>query len=381
MVEGSSAARGDERALAPLRIAFVVNNYPPRVGGVELHVRNLARRLTAQGHRVLVVTLADAPGRIDEDGIEVVRLPEHLRVADILGFPSFGTTRRLAALLRAERIDVVSVHTRFFPMSWVGLRAARRSGVPVLHTEHGSDHVASPSFVIRVASRVVDFTVGRAVLRGASQVLGVSEDVVSFVRRLSGRDDARVFYNAIDAAPEGLDRTPRVHLVFVGRLVPGKGGEDFVDALALLASDGVAFSAEILGDGARRADLESAVERAGLTDRVVLRGRVSLDEVSRSLAGAVLVNPSTLAEGFQTTILEALEAGGAVVSYDLPGVRTLRDQGFPVELVESKTADALAAAIRHRLETPWPVLPMERWLWTARAEEYAGIAAEAIGRG
>lgn len=381
MVEGSPSTGGDERVPAPLRIAFVVNNYPPRVGGVELHVRSLARRLIEQGHDVLVVTLADTPERAHEDGIEVVRLREHLRIGDILGFPSLGTTRRLTAFLREYRIDVVSVHTRFFPMTWVGLRAARRQGIPVIHTEHGSDHVASPSLVIRMASRAIDLTIGRAVLRHASRVVGVSEDVVAFVRRLSGRRDVQVLYNAIDPAPAGIDRSQRPHLVFVGRLVPGKGDDDFVDALTRLAADDVAFSAEVLGDGLRRPDLEAAVDRAGLRDRVAVRGRVSLEEVSRSLAGAVLVNPSTLAEGFQTTILEALEAGGAVISYDLPGVRTLRDQGFAVEVVEQKTADALAAAIRDRLGTPWAVHPMDRWYWTARAAEYARLASDAVARG
>lgn len=381
MVEGSRDPRGDASAAASMSIAFIVNNYPPRVGGVEMHVRNLARRLADLGHRVLVITLSDVPGRSEEDGIEVIRLAEHLRIGDILGFPSVGATRRIARLLDEHDVDVVSVHTRFFPMSWVGLRAARRLGIPVIHTEHGSDHVVSPSIVIRVGSRVVDFTVGRFVLRRASEVLGVSENVVAFVRRLSGRPDARVFLNAIDPAPEGIDRTPRQHVVFVGRLVPGKGADVFVQALELLASEGREFTAEILGDGVSADEIAASVARAGLEDTVSMRGRVDLEEVSRSLSGAVLVNPSTLAEGFQTTILEALEAGGSVVSYDLPGIRTLREQGFAVELVERQSPDALAGAIRRRLDEPWQVLSMRRWHWSVRAQEYAQLAADARGRG
>ncbi|WP_292701832.1 glycosyltransferase family 4 protein [Microbacterium sp. 69-10] len=374
VVDGSPGACGDARRA--MRIAFIVNNYPPRVGGVELHVRNLARGLIAQGHRVLVVTLSDRPGRADDDGIDVVRLREHFRIGDILGFPSAGATRRVARLLKELDIDVVSIHTRFFPMSWVGLRAARRASLPVIHTEHGSDHVVSPSPAIRIGSRAVDLTIGRFVLRQATEVIGVSENVIAFVRRLSGRTDARVFYNAIDAAPAKIDRSPRRHVVFVGRLVPGKGAEVFVQALAMLAADGVEFTAEILGDGVSADAIAASVVRAGLEGRVTLRGRVELAEVSRSLAGGVLVNPSTLAEGFQTTILEALEVGGSVVSYDLPGVRILREQGFAVDLVEQKNAEALADAIRLRLDSPWTVRPMEGWHWSTRASEYALLAAD-----
>ena len=52
-------------------IAFVVNNYPPRVGGVEKHVGALAARLVGLGHRVTVFTLSDEPGVSVEDGVRV----------------------------------------------------------------------------------------------------------------------------------------------------------------------------------------------------------------------------------------------------------------------------------------------------------------------
>ncbi|WP_341942538.1 glycosyltransferase family 4 protein [Microbacterium sp. LWH10-1.2] len=361
-----------------MRFAFVVNNYPPRVGGVELHVRNLARRLHEQGHDVLIVTLSESTGIADEDGIEVIRMAEHLRVGGILGFPSPGATRRIARLLRERHVDVVSIHTRFFPMSWVGLRAAKRAGAAVLHTEHGSDHVVSSSAVVTVASRLVDHTFGKAVLRAADEVLGVSENVVAFVERLSGRADAHVFYNAIDPASAEIERTQRSRVVFVGRLVPGKGAEVFVETVARLRGEGRDVTAEILGDGVSRPAVEEAVTRAGLGDRVVLRGRVDVDEVSSALAGSVLINPSILAEGFQITLLEALEVGGSVVSYDLPGVRTLREAGQPVRLVEQKTPEALAEAAGALLDQGWTALPMDDWHWSVRATQYADLAGRVL---
>src|SRR5690606_18310914 len=183
-------------------------NYPPRTGGVEQHVRALASELTARGNDVAVVTLGTPTGWRQDGKIEVLTLPERFRISDILGFPFLGTRRRLTRMLRERSVDVVSVHTRFFPMSAVGWRAARAAGIPVIHTEHGSDHVKSDSRVITAASRAVDFTIGRAVLRGADRVLGVSEDVVAFVRRLAGVD-ADVFYNAITPPADGIVRRIR----------------------------------------------------------------------------------------------------------------------------------------------------------------------------
>lgn len=360
-----------------MKFAFVVNNYPPRTGGVELHVQALALELVCTGHEAVVVTLGADTGWRDDDGISVLTLPERFRVLDILGFPRLGTRRRLTKLLRERGIDVVSVHTRFFPMSYVGMRAARAADIPIVHTEHGSDHVASDSVLIRIASRLVDLTVGRAVLRRADQVLGVSEAVVAFVRRLAGVD-AEVFYNAISpgiVAEEAVtDRS--AHLVFVGRIVPGKGWEDYLEAIAALRADGEEVSSEMLGDGVDMPRLRERVAALGLEDVVDIRGRVPQTAVRAALRGATLVNPTRLAEGFQTTLLEAIAERGRVVTYSVPGAEELKRQGAPVRVVSEKNSDALHAQLTRMLTEP-PELAtedfIEAWTWPARAEQYLDI--------
>lgn len=363
-----------------MRIAFVVNNYPPKTGGVETHVHSLAQHLHSLGHEILVITLAEQAETVVNDGIQVVRMREHLRVGDVLGFPSLGTTRRVARLLEEHRIEAVSVHTRFFPMTWIGLRAARRVGAAVVHTEHGSDHVVSPSALISTLSRVVDHTLGRRVLRSADDVLGVSESVTAFVRRLSGRE-AHVFYNAIDASPstEGPPRPAEFdRLVFVGRLVAGKGADVFVDLVADLAAVNPATKAIMLGDGPDRGEIEDQVQRSGAQERITLRGRVTPEEVRRELRGSILVNPTTLAEGFQTTLLEALDAGGRVATYDVPGAALLRKQGHPIEVSARKDRDALRDAILAVRDVDATAAPLRGWYWDDRAGEYAEILARSV---
>lgn len=355
----------------------MVNNFPPRVGGVENHVAELSRSLVGLGHSVLVVTLDATPSTEVWHGVRVIRLREYARVANILGFPGWGTRRKLTALLRAEHTDVVSVHTRFFPMSWVGMRAAKRAGVAVVHTEHGSGHVVSSSPVIACASRIVDFTVGRAVLRHADEVLGVSESVTEFVERLSGRD-ARVFYNAIAEVPQsapGLNRPS--HLVFVGRIVPGKGWDVFVRTVGTLRARGYAVTAEVLGDGGDLPALTELVARLGLSHVVTIRGRVSGADVRAALAGATLVNPTVLAEGFQTTLLEALAEGGRVVTYPVPGAAALQAAGYPVYVTADRDPEALAAGVAagcDAVSDPRPAPALTAWYWPTRAQEYADLS-------
>lgn len=365
-----------------MRIAFVVNSYPPRLGGLESHIYHLSVSLAQLGHEVYVLTISDEPGQRTEEHVDIRTKKRYLPVADIISFPAVGATRSIARFLRAKHIDVVSVHTRFFPMSFVGVRAARKAGIPVIHTEHGSGFVASSSPIIAPASRMVDVTMGRYVLRHADRVLGVSEQAAAFASRLGGVD-AGVFYNAITPPTphdEPIEDRPH-HLVFVGRMVPGKGWDTFIEAVAQLRSAGLEVTGELLGAGA---DLDAAREliaARGLTDAVSAPGRVSADEVRSRLAGATLVNPTVLSEGFQTTLLETLAERGRVVTFTVPGAQVLADQGLPVVITPERTVDSLVASLRTFLENP-PALGdpslIDAWTWPVRAREYASIAQSLI---
>lgn len=367
-----------------VRIAFVVNNYPPRTGGVELHVQALAQAMLRLGHEPLVVTLGSEASVDERDGVTIVTLREHMRVAGILGFPSIGTKRKLIELFRDRGISAVSVHTRFFPMSYIGYRAAGRSGVPLIHTEHGSGHVASDSFVVKWASRLVDWTVGRAVLRGAEAVLGVSEEVCAFVKQLSGVE-AGVFYNAINLdgiAPEHLTPKPN-RWVFVGRLVPGKGWEVFLDLLSREKKLGRTIDGHVLGDGPDMLELVQLLKTLGLEDDVIVHGRVNQSVVRELLKGSMLVNPTVLSEGFQTTLLEAIAEGGRVLTYPVPGANMLKAQGAPVCVSKEATPEALFSALRS-IEGRWspPASPelIEQWGWEKRGQQFAGILESIAGK-
>ena len=362
-----------------MRIAFIVNNFPPRAGGVEFHVQALARELAAQGHVPIVITLAGAPGRRTDGDVEVMELREHFRVADTLGFPGPGTRRALTRLLRAQRIDVVSVHTRFFPMTFVGLRAAAAAGIPVVHTEHGSDHVVTDSAVIRIASRLVDHTIGRWVLRHADRVLGVSEAVTAFVRRLAGVD-ADIFYNAIEAPPSPPSKHPQntSRAVFVGRLVPGKGWDAFLEALAAVHSTGTPITCDLVGDGPEMPRVRALVRELGIAPFVTIHGRLPQQKVRALLRGATLVNPTVLAEGFQTTLLEAVAEGGRVVTYAVPGAQRLRDEGAPVLITESNSVATLTALLRAEIGQGWSPASadaIDAWTWPTRARQFAEVCA------
>jgi glycosyltransferase involved in cell wall biosynthesis len=367
-------------------IAIVVNNYPPRVGGLEKHVAALADQLAALGHRVSVFTVSGEPGVGDEGGVRVHRLPRRFPVADVISFPPLGTTRRLTSVLREQGVTAVSTHTRFFPLTWVGVNAARRAGVPAVHTEHGSDYVRSSSALVDLASRVVDRTLGRRALRRSAKILAVSKDAAAFVKRLSGRD-SELFANAIDLAewrvPEAARSTAPTRLVFVGRLVPGKGWDTFLAVCAnlqdMLRERGV--DAHVLGGGPDLERCREQVRARGLADLVHVDGPAESARVRDMLTGAVLVNASVLAEGFGITLLEAAAVGAQIVSYPVPAARVLAEHGAPVALVDPPNVEELTAQVARALEHPAAPIDaavLDEWSWETRAREYAGIVDDVV---
>lgn len=365
-----------------MRILFVVNRYPPHMGGLEFHVANLARELSALGNEVAVVALEDRPCTRSDGSVGVTSHRGYFNVGDVISFPAPHEFLRLRRMLIEHHIDVVSTHTRFFPMSAIGLRAAHSVGVPVVHTEHGSGFVASDSPAIAMGSRVVDVTVGRYVLRNADKVLAISGAAGDFVRRLA-HVEADVFPNAVHPAMfrNSLIDRPK-HLVFVGRVVQGKGWDTFLRAVAALRGEGIDVDAELLGGGPQLNKAVELVRVLGLQDSVTIRGRVAPSEVRASLSGATLINPTVLSEGFQTTLIEAVIEGGRVVTYDVPGARLLQDEGAPVLLTQHRDEAELLESIRTTIGSPGKIAAaesMKKWTWPVRAREYETILKGIVG--
>lgn len=361
-------------------VVFVVNNYPPHRGGVEQHVQALATRLAGRGVETSVLTLAPRASRSVEQGVHVHRLAAHLSVGGIVAVPTPGAWRRASHEVLG-RATHVSVQTRFFPMTALGLRAGHRLGLPVVHTEHGSAHVHTSSAVVNRAARVIDLTVGRMVLQRADRVLAVSDRVSDFVQELSGRR-SEPFGNGVDLERWLTDRDPepRSVLTYLGRVVDEKGWFTFVEVVDRARQQFPHVRGQVIGGGPGLGALKAELSRRGLEGVVVVHGEVDHDDVPRLLAGTVYLNPTLASEGFQLTLPEAVVCGGRVVTYDVPSVALLRAAGAPVRVVARGDVDGLVASVLDELVRPSPAAAVEAlapWDWDRLTDRFVAVLAEA----
>lgn len=328
--------------------------YPPYLGGIESHLRQLCGEIRSQVDLDVVVCNSERRD-VDEiiDGVRVHRCAEMAKVAST----SLCPTMPLA--LSRRDYDIVHVH---FPnpmgvMSYLASKKPRNHRIIV--TYH-SDIVKQKN-LLRVYQPFMDM-----VLRHASAIICTSPDYIESSDVLRAhREQCVVIPLAVDlaafeATPERLARADGIRarvggplLLAVGRLAYYKGFEHAIVALREIPGARLV----IVGDGPLRASLEACARQAGVRDRVTFEHDVSNEDlVAYYLACDVFVLPSIArSEAFAIVQLEAMACSRPVVNTRLdsgvPFVSRHEESGLTV-LPESPSA--LAAAITRLLaDDPW----------------------------
>ncbi len=328
-----------------MRIAHVSDCYLPRVGGIELHVRDLARRQAAAGHEVTVLTTTAAIGDELEAGWAETLRPGVGRRAARPGAICYRHSRAASRVVREGRFDIVHVHaSAFSPLAFLAARAAALDGVPTVATLHSLWAYAAPLF--RTADRLTGWGDWPVVWSA------VSGPAAAPLRRvLDGRAEVAVLPNGIDPALWTTEPVARpatqVRLVAVMRLAPRKRPLPLLRILRevrrrLPAS--IELKTDIIGAGPEWRSLARYLDRHDMGRWVRLRGNLSRSEIRSVYASSDLfVAPATM-ESFGIAALEARCAGLPVVARADTGIQQFITDGDDGRIVGSDAdmIDALA---------------------------------------
>jgi glycosyltransferase involved in cell wall biosynthesis len=339
-----------------VRVTMVNKYYPPHLGGIEFHMRDLAEALARHdqigGVRAIVANAGEE--RVEETvgGVDVVRLPRWRE------YSSTPIVRGMAAELRAEaagelspggeRPDLFHLH---FPYPWGELSWLRaRTGVPTVVTYH-SDIVRQ-----KVALEFYKPFL-RRMLQQVDLVIASSPNMVEhspFLAEVSHKCRVVPFgidVDAFAATPERERRAAELReghdrpiVLFVGRLIYYKGAEVLVRAMASVDADLV-----MIGSGPLERSLRELAAEMNVADRVTFLGGQPFEELKAWYHAAdVFCLPSIArSEAFGLVQLEAHAAGTPVVSTDLttgvPFVNQHEETGL---VVRPEDPRALAEALR-----------------------------------
>jgi glycosyltransferase involved in cell wall biosynthesis len=317
------------------------------IGGSERHVLELLPALRARGMDARFLGLDDtsaAPEPFYETlaAVEVPfeRLPCPRDVDPRLA-------RRTATAVRRFRPDLV--HTHLVHADVYGALAAAGARARLVSTKHNDDPFRSGR--VRYGERLLT--------RRADRVICITEALARFNREVVGlpEEKLRVVHYGLDAPPApwgatgGPDLSPGTPvLLSICRLVPQKGVDVAIEALARVREHHPNVHLVVLGEGPLRSELASLAARLDVAEAVSLPGRVG-DVAWWLRRAAVLVHPARW-EGFGLALLEAMLSERPVVASAVSSIPEIVVDGETGRLVPPDDAAALAAAVGDLLDHP-----------------------------
>jgi glycosyltransferase involved in cell wall biosynthesis len=204
-------------------------------------------------------------------------------------------------------------------------------------------------------------------------------------------DRVHVAEPGVDAAPLSPGTTTGGALLCVAAVIPGKGHDVLLEALATMAD--LSWDCRCVGsldrDPAFAEKLRLGIAHAELGDRVHLTGPLSGPNLDRSYESADLFVLPSRGETYGMVVTEALARGLPVVATDVGGVAEALGHGAgvarPGRLVPPGDPAALAAALRAwlgdaELRLAWRRAARERRValtpWSTTTSILAGVLAK-----
>ena len=338
------------------RILVFTNHFYPYRGGLENAVLELYSTMKALHPEIEIDVICN--NTEDVNPYEEYRGLNIHRIAcwNILGrtysIPKPWHIHETLCRLKNRRYRFVNTHTRFFINSAIGFFFAKLHGIRLVHTEHGASFTKLKNPLVTLVSFVFDQTLGRLILTQADEVVVVSKAAGRFARRLGAKKIQRI-PNGIEVADKVFDddfsKKEKNSLVFVGRLVYGKGVQDLLFVLKDIHGD---WKLRIVGIGNYQEKLKELVQEYNLEDKVEFPGLLESTEVHRLLSKSrIFINP-TYTEGFGITTMEAGLEGCAVVASNVGGQPDIIDDGMDGFLVDGfeKKEQRRFELLRDRIE-------------------------------
>jgi phosphatidylinositol alpha-1,6-mannosyltransferase len=272
-----------------------------------------------------------------------------------LKLPALVFFEWLAIMWHLWRGNYDLLHSHWIlPQGFTGVLAAKLFGIPHVITVHGGDAFALQGKVLSGFKRFS--------LSGADAVTVNSSATKKQVLSIApGISEPRLIPMGISTTEPNRQRAAELRskyrerngplLVFVGRLVYGKGVDDLLQAVAIIKKNLPDVKVLIVGEGQIRGDLEKLAIRLEIADSVIFTGWVEPFEVPSYLAAAdMFVGPSKRSpdgavEAQGLTFLEAMAAGTVVIATASGGIQdsvTHQESGI---LVPEDSPGAIAESV------------------------------------
>ena len=252
------------------------------------------------------------------------------------------TVRRI--LESGYSFDLIDAHY-FYPDGVAAVMIGRALRKPVIITARGTDLNLIPEYYLprrmiqwAAANSAAMITVCQA-LKDVLTGLGVADSRVTVLRN---GVDLDIYRPPVDR--NALRTKLGVHgttLLSVGYLIQRKGHDLVIDALKQLPNAKLL----IAGDGPERERLGEIARQSGVADRVTFLGRLGTPQLVDYYGAADALVLASSREGWANVLLESMACGTPVVATRIWGTPEVVSEACAGQLVNERTAQALAQGI------------------------------------
>lgn len=307
-----------------LKIAmFGHKRIPSREGGVEIVVKELATRMSKEGHKVTCYNRGghhvsgsefDTEEKTEFHGVKIKTVP----TIEKKGLAAVSASFFAAICSAFGNYDVVHIHAEG-PASFCWL--PRLMGKKVIVTIHGLDWQRE-KWNGGFASKYIHFG-ERMAAKWADEIIVLSREVQKYFKDEYGRNTVFIPNGVTRAEKHNADLISQkfglqkdAYILYLGRIVPEKGEHYLIQAFKQIETD----KKLVIAGGASDTDdyLKSLKELASGEERIIFTGFVQGELLQELYSNAyVYVLPSDL-EGMPLSLLEAMSFGNCCLTSDIP---------------------------------------------------------------
>jgi glycosyltransferase involved in cell wall biosynthesis len=272
-------------------------------------------------------------------------MPSGIGLASAGAFLYAGLVSKIRKLHQSQPIDVIHAHAAL-PCGHAAVLLSRELKIPCLVTVHGLDaffdnqvHGNAGQWCRRIA---------QFVYRSASRVICISDKVSEkVVEGAAAQVRTTVVYNSADSqmfSPASADPLSNM-ILSVGNLIPIKGHELLLRALATVLPRFPLVSCEIIGDGPEHRRLTNLARDLNLVDRVRFLGRQSRKQVAEAMRRCSVFALPSRYEGLGCAYLEAMSTEKPVIACRGQGIDEIIRHGRNGWLISPDDLQALVEGL------------------------------------
>lgn len=347
-----------------MNILIAADIFPPDIGGPATYAHELAHSLVERGHAVSVLCYQSKRMSLPTYPFTVACIDNALPVS--LKYAKYYWS----AVKLARSADVVYAMgpvNAGFP----AIRAARKAGVPFAvkvvgdyaweqawvqkglrmpFDEFQHDQMSGKIFLLReiqkyVTSHADTVIVPSEFLKKVARGWGVSEQSLCVIYNAANNADLK--NNMTRSTAQKTIGIQGAIVLAVGRLVPWKNNEMFVDLWHRLLREIPQVKLVVVGEGEERSRIEKRIRTQQLEKAIFFVGKKSAAELAQYYAAASVVVLNSSYEGLSHVLLEAYRYGIPIIASDIPANREASKLGVASTLVPYNDCDAWLTALKH----------------------------------